>query len=339
MSNGQRLQIINCILFIVLGFLVLEALVQRRIRPAATHDVAIYPHASSYMREELKPATVGKLLMQYGPVNPMYERALATHLPHNQQHGYPMSVLRQTTAGALWSKPAYMLRHILTELEKPAGTRLRWLFWFDSDIVLLNSNVPLELFLPPPTPDKRWDHIRALVCQDGNGLNTGVFALKVDKWAVTFLAATLSTRQSQPNIKLKYNDQSAMEFWLQSDLFRYNTMHVPQRWFNAYPGKRGTGTRFSDPDLPQSQWHAYAVKEGDLAVHFAGNGETRAPRMLPWLDVAEKRLPKWEVPLSETGLVKEVKRFWDKEAGREWKRVEALRERSHYDYAALVRQG
>ncbi|KPI41583.1 uncharacterized protein AB675_9005 [Cyphellophora attinorum] len=338
MSNGKRLQTINFILLIVLGFLILESLFHRQTRLDTTNDVIDYVDATASTPRESKSATVGKLMMQYGPVNPMYERALATHVPHNQQHSYSMSVLRQTTAGPLWSKPAYMLQHVLTELEKPAEFRLNWLFWFDSDIVLLNPNVPLEVFLPPPTPDNRWDHIQALVCQDSNGLNTGVLALKVDIWAVKFLASTLSTRESQPNVELKYNDQSAMEFWLQSNLFRNNTMHVPQRWFNAYPGKRGTASGLPDPYLPQTRWHAYAVREGDLAVHFAGNGETRAPRMLPWLDVAEKRLTKWEVPLNETGLVDEVKKFWEKDAVWEWERVQVLRERSNYNYTTPPRE-
>lgn len=231
---------INWILFAILSCLTLEALLSRQTQFASDDVVAIPQLDVSTNIASLRPPTIGKLLMQYGPINPMYERALATHVPYNQQHNYPMSILRDTTVGNLWSKPAYMLQHILIELEKPYSTRLRWLFWFDSDIVVLNPNVPLEIFLPPPTPDHTYDHIRALVTQDSNGLNTGVFALKVDRWSVNLLTATLATRMALPAVHLRYNDQSAMEFWLQSDLFRNNTMHVPQRWFNAYPGSTRT---------------------------------------------------------------------------------------------------
>lgn len=343
MNSTRRLEGINAFLFAIIALWTLQAWLGRDTKPPPDNGIQRPPlEGVPYSYDtHTPPAMIGKLLMQYGPINPMYERALATHLPHNAEHNYRMSILRRETAGGLWSKPAYMLQHLLAELEKPEPDRLQWLFWFDSDIVLLNPHIPLSLFLPPTANTAKWNHLRAIVTQDHKGLNTGVFALKVDKWSVNLLAATLSFRLSFPNIKLKYNDQSAMEFWLQSDQFRNQTMHVPQRWINAYAGQRGGGgegavdrnNTVADPAKPRTGMElAHAVREGDLAVHFAGGGEHRAPRMLPWLDAAVQRLASWEVPLGQTGLEEEVRKWWEKEAPKEWERVQKLRENCKYEY-------
>lgn len=72
----------------------------------------------------------------------------------------------------------------------------------------MNPNVPLEIFLPP-SPD--FDQVEILVTNDHNGLNNGVFLVRVDKWSAMLFAAVLSFRSYESQMKLKYNDQSAME--------------------------------------------------------------------------------------------------------------------------------
>lgn len=67
--------------------------------------------------------------MLYGEKNTLYERALAAHLPHNRNFGYSMYVLREKTLPGYWSKPAYILEQLLTELAMPAQKRLKWLVW------------------------------------------------------------------------------------------------------------------------------------------------------------------------------------------------------------------
>lgn len=65
--------------------------------------------------------------MLYGEPNPLYERVLATHDLHNAYFGYPFLVLREQTLPGYWSKPAYILRLLLSELEKSEPQRLKWL--------------------------------------------------------------------------------------------------------------------------------------------------------------------------------------------------------------------
>ena len=96
--------------------------------------------------------SIGTVTMLYGEPSPVYEQALETHAQHAELHRYRMMVLRQKLLGRLWSKPAYILSIILNELQKPESDRMEWLFWFDADTVIINPQIPLEIFLPPTVP-------------------------------------------------------------------------------------------------------------------------------------------------------------------------------------------
>ena len=103
-------------------------------------------------------------------------------------------------------------------------------------------------------------------------------------------------------------------------------MHVPQRWFNAYSGFRGTDN-YTDPNMSQTKWKANSIQEGDLLIHHAGHQSQRVGRMEPWLQLAEQRLRQWEVDLEKTTYPDEIPAFWATEAGKEWGRVEKSRQR------------
>lgn len=72
----------------------------------------------------------------------------------------------------------------------------------------MNPHIPLSLFLPP---DEGFEHINLLVTRDRNGLNNGVFFVRVSGWAVKMFASALSVREYEPGVELKYTEQSAME--------------------------------------------------------------------------------------------------------------------------------
>ncbi|KAJ9664190.1 hypothetical protein H2198_000408 [Neophaeococcomyces mojaviensis] len=266
--------------------------------------------------------SIAKVSMLYGGSNPLYERALATHEPHNKNFGYPFFVLREQTLPGYWSKPAYMLRLLLAELEKPETKRLKWLMWVDGDVVVMNPNIPLEIFLPP---ENKWDHVHAIMTNDHRGLNNGVFFLKVHEWSVWLMNSCLNTQIHEPSLELEFGDQSALQYWLNKEMFRNNTIHVPQRWFNAYAGYRGAETDlFADPLQPAYKFKANSVREGDLLVHHAGHKSLRAQRMLPWIEAAERHLPSWELKLDDTTYLKEISGFWDKDAKKERKVVDDM---------------
>jgi len=244
---------------------------------------------------------VGKCTILFGARNPTYERALQTHMAHNEAHGYPLHVLRTSMLDDVWSKPAYILHLLLAELAKPAELRLEWLLWVDADTIILNPLIPVEVFLPPMG---EWDHIHMLVTNDWNGLNNGVFPVRVSSWSVTLFSAIVAFRYYRPDARLTFRDQSAMDLLIQDEGFKEGVVYAPQRWFNGYQGEH-------NETLAPHQ-----VRRGDLLVHFAGVGN-REERMRYWLERAETHDPSWEVDVKHTTYPMEVKDFWAGERARQ----------------------
>jgi hypothetical protein len=174
-----------------------------------------YPHIFTNNRSAttnntihtLPRSTIGKVTASFGSPDTPYELAMSSHNAHNTLHNYPSFVLREQMLSGLWSKHAYILTVLGNELSKPSNERLQWLFWSDRDTVLMNPNIPLEVFLPP----QGFGHINLLVTRDRNGLNNGVFFLRVHQSSFKLFASALSIREYLPELELKYTEQSAME--------------------------------------------------------------------------------------------------------------------------------
>ena len=60
-----------------------------------------------------------------------------------------------------------------------------------------------------------------------------------------------------------------------------------------------------------------------MLAHFAGHPKVRAERMAIWLDVVDKHLSTWEMPLDKTGYLEEIDRFWKNDAKEEGKRAKS----------------
>lgn len=240
---------------------------------------------------------VGKCTIIFGNA-PMYERAVRTHEAHDRMHGYPLHVLRQSMLDDVWSKPAYVLSLILRELAKPESERLQWLLWVDADTILLNPYIPVEVFLPP-SPE--FDDVHIVVSNDWNGLNNGVFPVRVNSWSADLFAAIVSFRYYRPDTPLQFRDQSAMDMLLKEKKFAAHTVYAPQRWFNAYQGEQ------NETLAP------FQVRRGDFLVHFAGVIDREA-RMRFWLERAEQHLPDWEIEVQHTSYPEEAREFWRQKA-------------------------
>jgi hypothetical protein len=238
---------------------------------------------------------VGKCTILFNG-NSFWERAIRTHEEHDRLHGYRLHVLRQQLLDDVWSKPAYILSLLLRELAKPESERLDWLFWVDADTVILNPHVPIETFLPPPGSE--FEDVYLLYSNDWNGLNNGVFPVRVNQWAVKLFTAIVAYRHYKPDMPLVFRDQSAMDNVMKEPQFVNNIVQAPQRWFNAYQGEH------NETLAP------FQIRRGDLLVHFAGV-PNREERMGYWLDRAEQHLDDWEVPVKSTSYPQERKDFWD----------------------------
>ncbi|KAH0292887.1 glycosyltransferase family 34 protein, partial [Aureobasidium sp. EXF-3399] len=283
----------------------LEANATAADRATATHTTR--PTSSPLKSEEIfeseteqwgHKTRVGKCTIVFGGSS-IYERTVKTHALHDRLNGYPLYVLRQTIMDDVWSKPAYILSLLLRELAKPQEERLEWLLWVDADTIMLNPYVPLEIFLPP---SPQFDDVHLLVTNDWNGLNNGVFPVRVNQWAVELFSAIVSSRYYKPDQDLTFRDQSAMDTLLKDKKFAAHTVEAPQRWFNAYQGEH------NETLAP------YQVRRGDFLVHFAGV-INRDERILFWLERAEQHLPDWEMEVQHTSYPAEVKDFWNQKAG------------------------
>lgn len=163
---------------------------------------------------------IGKVTASFGPRDPVYESAILSHKPHNELHGYPHFILRKQMLAGLWTKHACLLTIIGAELAKPASQRLKWLFWHDRDVILMNPHISLDVFLPP---EPEFGHVNLLVTRDRNGLNNGVFFVRVSEWSLKMFASALSVREYVPEAVLKYTEQSGMEMTIE----RVSCYNVP----------------------------------------------------------------------------------------------------------------
>jgi hypothetical protein len=236
---------------------------------------------------------IGKCTVMHGMYGPGQLPAFDTHLRHSEIHHYPIFVLDRPIVDGLWSKEAALLAVLLHEMAKPEDVRLRWLMWFDADTLVVNPLISVEAFLPT----NGLDGINLLVTEDWNGLNNGVFVLRVSAWSVNFLANILSYPSYKPDEDLPFTEQSAMERMIRDPRYAGASIYVPPRWFNSYP-------RCED-----EPWTKYQVERGDMIVHFAGVGDR--PRMVrAFYDHVASEREKWEVPISETTLPEEIADFW-----------------------------
>jgi hypothetical protein len=165
----------------------------------------------------------------------------------------------------------------------------------DADSVVINPAISPELFLPPSD----LSHINFIGTRDQNGLNTGIFYLRVSSWSVSFLVDTMALCHSDIDLG-RSADQEAMERVLrrtqsgpQSQGYRSGVVYIPRTWINAY------------------EWHhGYEGSRGDMLVHFPGLEEARWKHMADWLDVIEAEPEKWECPLEDTIYRNVTREFW-----------------------------
>jgi hypothetical protein len=166
----------------------------------------------------------------------------------------------------------------------------------------MNPNLPLETFLPPSDILD----VHMILTKDWNGMNNGVFPIRVHPWSVELLSAAIAYPVMNPDVELFWPDQSALSNILEgNDYFAKSVVYCPLRWFNAYMGlPDGEGLNPKSPEHLQ-------VHRGDLLVHFPGTPRESLEETLgPYLAIAEAHRRNWELPLESTGYVQETEEFW-----------------------------
>lgn len=158
----------------------------------------------------------------------------------------------------------------------------------DADSIIMNQEIPIDIFEPPSD----FSHINWLAGKDFNGLNAGVFLLRVNQWSLNLLVRTMTYKHYHPGEDYAFEEQSILARLTENDdEFKGESIYVPKAWFNAY---------FYDPQ---------EVEPGRLLSHFAGPDFKW--HMSTWLGVlkSESRFV-YNRAVTETSYLEEIKRFW-----------------------------
>lgn len=261
---------------------------------------------------------VATVTAHFGSSSRYFEGALQTHLLHSLTHSTELRVLCDPIIDdGLWNKPAYILQLLMSEMLKPERQRLEWIMWADRDTMILDLCRPTSSFLPP-LPSSSSEHgtyipanateIHLLVTNDFNGLNNGVFFLRVSEWSVALFTSILAFRHYEPDVVLPWSEQSAMEHVISSEHFRHQTQFVPQHWFNAYDigGAKAYATRDNVMDLSDM-----TVRRGDFLVHFAGSQDKKKV-IEEWVGMLGREGDVWEKETVQRDVSEDIVSFWGK---------------------------
>jgi hypothetical protein len=115
--------------------------------------------------------------------------------------------------------------------------------WVDADSMILNPALSPCLFLPP----KHLENIYALVTADHNGLNNGVFYLRVHSSSVDLLTRTINYPLAHPEDDLGwFGEQAAMAKVIKSIEAEHQDptnpsgiAWIPRTWINNFEWERG----------------------------------------------------------------------------------------------------
>ena len=162
---------------------------------------------------------------------------------------------------------------------------------------MINPSISPAIFLPPDD----LSHLHIVATHDFNGLNTGIFFLRVNAWSVNFLIETLGMPLYKPDVNLgRSADQEAMAKVLNKTTggpdnrgYRRSVVYVPRSWINMYELDSG-----------------YEGKPGNMLVHFPGLEQARWKHMSDWLDLLDARPEEWDRSLNHTDYWNSTRSFW-----------------------------
>ena len=209
------------------------------------------------------------------------------------RHGYTFvdaSALIDTRRPPAWSK----ILAVQSLLQAPQKTTTildndskvplcDWVFWIDADIVVMNSSIRIESFLPTPETG-----IDLLVTTDRRlTANSGAWLIRNTKWSRSFLNKwwNMPTWVRQPGLSLS-GDNAAFGHLMQKELSMTTTtttrVHmVPRCTFNSFAVFVPEGS--SDATTPKSiisnaEWYMSEnfYHQGDFMAHASGVDQKQA---------------------------------------------------------------
>lgn len=282
---------------------------------------------------------VAKVSMLHGSLaKSIFHSAMLTQDNHASLHDYPIYIMRNEIVPSCrglpakcnpqdahslagnWNKELYLQSILITELAKPDSERVDWLMWQDSDSIIVNPSIPLNIFLPPNGIAEA-QNVHLVATKDDAEINTGVFFLRVSSWSVRFLTTCLAvpvTASPYEDLGWSYDQITMATLLEEDDEFKSGVVRQPRRWYNAY------GTEEAYAPGEHTEYHGPQVNGGKgkvLNMHFPGmSNEQRMPLIRKWLQRLEEETG-WDAPPEETGLRDEIEEFWKDH----WKQAKHLR--------------
>lgn len=172
---------------------------------------------------------------------------VSTSIPHNHNPARHFS----------WQKILHLRNIIRDSLSsKIEDHRDHWVFIIDSDAFIMNMSTPLQPIIMAAYEAHHPNPLDMIMAADCNGLNAGVFFMRVSPWSLDFLNEVWSVNNPTiPNIDAWW-EQAALRYLMEgsSDL-RQHLWQAPQKFFNAYPPSH------ADPCF--AKW-----APGDFVFHF-----------------------------------------------------------------------
>ncbi|KAG4093208.1 hypothetical protein H8356DRAFT_1048726 [Neocallimastix lanati (nom. inval.)] len=203
--------------------------------------VNIYSLMSKESAEEDQPSNIDLnqkvAIVMYSEtvkVNSFVEHAISEFFQYSNIHGYRFLFNNQRYDRE--KEPFYMKIHVITEaiLRGLKEKEYDWVFWVDGDVILANPNIKLQTFLPI-------DNEVHLIAADRQGLNSGVFFIRVHPWSLNFILRAGSYTYFNNSTYFKYGEETGINNVLIEYKEDKHYVIVPPDWFNAYPEKREKG--------------------------------------------------------------------------------------------------
>jgi hypothetical protein len=142
-----------------------------------------------------------------------------------------------------------------------------------------------------------------LICAaDFNGLNAGLFFLRVGEWASLFLANVLTRGRPLPG-KIDFWEQGAINEVLAKDAYFGDAkILVPQDWFNMYPKLDSPG--------PLEDGFEDTVSPGTFITHLVGDTKFSPVLFTRYLAIAEGTNTTYHSQSAADSLKVRVAAFW-----------------------------
>lgn len=162
------------------------------------------------------------------------------------------------------------------------------------DIILLNPQIPVEIFLPP----NDFSNIHFLGTQAQNDFDCGVFFLRIHDWSVKMLMEVLNAPNAHEEVqRAEHKVGKAFDMILRSDRFRNHVLYQPRKWYNAYQLDTTTTSE---------------GMKGNLLVHFHSLGGDKWSAMADMMAQSTASKRQFSIPLVETAYVREISEYWNR---------------------------